>query len=150
MSGTIEEFDDDTDVRKAVLSCTYGTMLNLNPSQFALPVTTVASGGANGGNDDHARMAQMQELMKGMQTGEGSGMMGGSRVDETLSAEAKRWISVYPIYFDAKRRYMKGCRRVAHDHSCLWPKSESIQSAAARLTLRHAHEVGGARIGVHV
>lgn len=89
-------------------------------------------------------MAQMQALMQKMQSGEGSGVMGAPRsnqVDDELSAEAKKWITVYPIYFDAKRKYMKGCRRVSHEHSCLWPQSEKIQVAAARLTLMHSHEV---------
>jgi hypothetical protein len=75
-------------------------------------------------------------MMSSMQAGESSG-----RVDTAISAEAKKWISVYPIYFDAKRKYMKGCRRVAHENSCLWPKSTFIEAAAARLTLMYAHEV---------
>lgn len=102
------------------------------------------AGSGPGGND--AQMAQMQELMAKMQAGEGSGMMGaGPRAgqgDVELSAEAKKWVTVYPIYFDAKRKYMKGCRRVAYGSSCLWPKSEEIQAAVAKLTLMHAHEVG--------
>ena len=72
-------------------------------------------------------------------------MMGGppgpARIDAELSAEAKKWITVYPIYFDAKRKYMKGCRRVAYDNSSMWPKSEKIERAVAKLTLMHAHEV---------
>lgn len=80
-----------------------------------------------------------------MQSGEGSGMTAGAprsnQIEDELSVEAKKWITVYPIYFDAKRKYMKGCRRVSHEHSCLWPQSENIQAAAARLTLMHSHEV---------
>lgn len=87
----------------------------------------------------------MQALMQKMQSGEGSGMTAGAprsnQIEDELSVEAKKWITVYPIYFDAKRKYMKGCRRVSHEHSCLWPQSENIQAAAARLTLMHSHEV---------
>ena len=116
--------------------------------QFALPTLSAPSAGPGfGGNDD--QMAQMQALMAKMQGGQGSGMMdpammgGGAprQADMELSAEAKMWITVYPIYFDAKRKYMKGCRRVAYEHSCLWPKSDDIQAAVAKLTLMHAHEV---------
>lgn len=94
-----------------------------------------------GGND--AQMAQMQAMMAQMQAGEGSAMMGaGTRGQgNELSAEAKKWVTVYPIYFDAKRKYMKGCRRVAYDNSCFWPKSEDIRAAVQQLTLMHAHEV---------
>lgn len=129
MSGTIEEFDDDTDV-----SVNHGKNLvsTLTLSmQFALPVSTTS-----GSVDANDQMAQMQQLMSSMQAGEGSG-----RIITAISAEAKKWISVYPIYFDAKCKYMKGCRRVAHENSCLWPKSTFIEAAAARLTLMHAHEV---------
>lgn len=115
--------------------------------QFALPVVPPAP------SSNNASMAQMQDFMSQMQAGEGSGMMRGAQtqqIDVELSAEAKKWVTVYPIYFDAKRKYMKGCRRVAYENSCLWPKSERIQSAVAKLTLMHAHEVSRASlIGIY-
>ncbi|UZJ51830.1 hypothetical protein CBS101457_001150 [Exobasidium rhododendri] len=121
-AATIEEFDDDTD--------------------FALPVVPATpAGGSSGMAGNDAQAKQMQEFMAKMQGGEGSAMMGAARGQETeLSAEAKKWVTIYPIYFDAKRKYMKGCRRVAYDRSCLWPKSDDIQAAVQRLDLKYAHE----------
>jgi hypothetical protein len=110
--------------------------------QFALPVVPSAPGGPGGSGGNDAQMEQMQELMAKMQAGQGMSSMGGAGQGDTgLSAEAKKWVTVYPIYFDSKRKYMKGCRRVAYENSCLWPKSEEIQAAVAKLTLMHAHEV---------
>lgn len=93
-------------------------------------------------------MDGLQQMMAQMQAGGGpsgaAGMMGigaGMSVPEVqLSAEEKKWVTVYPIYFDAKRRFEKGCRRVAYQEACLWPKSDEIERAAATLTLMHAHE----------
>lgn len=103
-------------------------------------------------------MEGLQRMMAQMQQGDasGSGAPGGipagmmnmlsgggpnaMPAEVQLSAEEKRWVTVYPIYFDAKRRFESGCRRVPYTQSCLWPKSQNIEEAAARLTLMHAHE----------
>lgn len=100
-------------------------------------------------------MAQMQQGGQGSASGSGQGgipagmmnMLSGGQggpdampSEIQLSPEEKRWVTVYPIYFDAKRRFESGCRRVPYTQSCLWPKSQIIEEAAARLTLMHAHE----------
>lgn len=103
-----------------------------------------APGGPSGGMPP--QLAQMMSQMGG--GGAGGGMGGGFPggpadlpANPTLTAEEKRWTTLYPIYFDAKRPFRKGARRVKLDEACLWPLSEDIADAAQRLRLLHAHEV---------
>lgn len=135
--------------------------------QFALPTIPAPSRGAPpaGGfaGPDGMSMEGLQQMMAQMQAGGGGGGGGGAGPSGLptggmppgmqqmmaaasapppveLSAEEKKWITVYPIYFDAKRRYEKGCRRVAYKEASLWPKSENLVKAASKLTLYHVHE----------
>lgn len=92
-------------------------------------------GGGGGGGSEGGPGGMMPPGM----SGPGADVVGPPHVE--LTAEEKKWAVVYPIYFDAKQRFEKGCRRVKYDDACLWPKSEAIEKAAQRLTLLHAHEV---------
>lgn len=94
-------------------------------------------------------MAQMQAGGAGPSGGPAGGMPPGMQQMMAaasapppiqLSTEEKKWITIYPIYFDAKRRYEKGCRRVTYKESSMWPKSEDLVRAASKLTVFHVHE----------
>ncbi|KAF8605737.1 signal recognition particle, SRP19 subunit [Ceratobasidium sp. AG-I] len=52
----------------------------------------------------------------------------------------KRWTSLYPIYFDAKRPYGQGQRRLAREKSIWWPQSRDIEVAARTLGISTFHE----------
>ncbi|QRV82150.1 signal recognition particle SRP19 subunit [Ceratobasidium sp. AG-Ba] len=52
----------------------------------------------------------------------------------------KRWTSLYPIYFDAKRPYGQGQRRLAREKSIWWPQSRDIEVAARILGISTFHE----------
>ncbi|CAE6427976.1 unnamed protein product [Rhizoctonia solani] len=52
----------------------------------------------------------------------------------------KRWTSLYPIYFDAKRPYGQGQRRLAREKSVWWPQSRDIEVAARVLGISTFHE----------
>lgn len=52
----------------------------------------------------------------------------------------KRWTSLYPIYFDAKRPYGQGQRRLAREKSIWWPQSRDIEAAARTLGISTFHE----------
>ncbi|CAE6461856.1 unnamed protein product [Rhizoctonia solani] len=52
----------------------------------------------------------------------------------------KRWTSLYPIYFDAKRPYGQGQRRLAREKSLWWPQSRDIEVAARVLGIPTLHE----------
>ncbi|KAG9102903.1 signal recognition particle subunit [Ceratobasidium sp. 370] len=52
----------------------------------------------------------------------------------------KRWTSLYPIYFDAKRPYGQGQRRLAREKSVWWPQSRDIEVAARMLGIPTFHE----------
>ncbi|KAB5589995.1 Signal recognition particle subunit SRP19 [Ceratobasidium theobromae] len=52
----------------------------------------------------------------------------------------KRWTSLYPIYFDAKRPYGQGQRRLAREKSVWWPQSRDIEVAARVLGIPTLHE----------
>ncbi|CAE7228146.1 unnamed protein product [Rhizoctonia solani] len=52
----------------------------------------------------------------------------------------KRWTSLYPIYFDAKRPYGQGQRRLAREKSVWWPQSRDIEVAARLLGIPTLHE----------
>lgn len=54
--------------------------------------------------------------------------------------EHKKWVSVYPIYFDAKRHYGKGCRRVSYEKSSPFPTQLWIAKAVGRLQLKYVQE----------
>ncbi|PWN54347.1 signal recognition particle, SRP19 subunit [Violaceomyces palustris] len=134
----VEDFDDDT--------------------EFDLPGFPSSSGGGIGGsgaNNAAAQMAAMQEMMSKM--GGGAGGAGGvAGIDPSLAsfgatrpppinspekeAEHKRWITLYPIYFDAKRHYKKGSRRVNYEKSSINPQSLVIARAVQKLGLLLAHE----------
>ncbi|ELU44293.1 SRP19 domain-containing protein [Rhizoctonia solani AG-1 IA] len=53
----------------------------------------------------------------------------------------KRWTSLYPIYFDAKRPYGQGQRRLAREKSIWWPQSRDIEVAARVLGIPTLHEL---------
>jgi len=53
----------------------------------------------------------------------------------------KTWTCIYPIYFDAKRPYGTGQRRVERAKSVWWPLSRDINDAAQRLGFSTLHEV---------
>lgn len=65
-------------------------------------------------------------------------VVGGSGAQ--TDGEHKRWVSVYPIYFDAKRHYGKGCRRVAYDKASAFPTQLWLAKAAGRLNLQYVQE----------
>lgn len=104
------------------------------------------------------QMQAFQQMMSqggGGMPGMGPGGMGGppstsSGVPSTTSiggppaapAETKEWISLYPIYFDAKRSHKTGERRVTWAKSSLYPHSLGLAKALQRLGLRAIHEPG--------
>ncbi|CAO1620024.1 unnamed protein product [Sympodiomycopsis kandeliae] len=148
---TIEDdFDDDTD--------------------FALPAPPTSSGPSNpagGGMPSIPGMPnlspeQMQAFQQMMSQGGGGGMppgmgMGGmgtemqvrptprdiqSESQDPNSAASKKWITLYPIYFDTKKSHKVGERRVAWRQSCLFPHSLGIAKSVSRLNLKFSHEPG--------
>lgn len=69
------------------------------------------------------------------------GPRSGGGAPTTSPAESKRWITLYPIYFDAKRSHKDGERRVGWSLSSLAPQSIAIARALERLGgLRFVHE----------
>ncbi|CAO1630878.1 unnamed protein product [Parajaminaea phylloscopi] len=130
-----DEFDDDTD--------------------FALPVAPPAASGS-GGMPSFPGMPQMtpeqMQQFQQMMMGGGAGGMGAAgpsggapmtshaATDPRASAEAKKWITLYPIYFDAKRSNKVGERRVSWKHASLYPLSSGLVKAAGKLGLRFVHE----------
>jgi len=52
----------------------------------------------------------------------------------------KDWTSIYPIYFDAKRPYGTGKRRVSREKGLWWPLSQAIATAAMQLRISSFHE----------
>lgn len=97
-------------------------------------------------------MAAFQKMMEQMGQAPGSGDFGSSRPPAIIDpsdasgskgasdGEHKEWISVYPIYFDAKRHYRKGCRRVSYEKSSPFPTQLWIAKAVGRLQLRYVQE----------
>ncbi|EST04573.1 Signal recognition particle, SRP19 subunit [Kalmanozyma brasiliensis GHG001] len=130
----VEDFDDDF--------------------EFDLP--TVASPGVSqaqaGGAPQADQMAAFQKMMEQMGQAPGSGDFGSSRPPADLAVaggsgsksdndgEHKKWVSVYPIYFDAKRHYGKGCRRVSYEKSSPFPTQLWIAKAVGRLQLKYVQE----------
>ena len=121
--------------------------------QFDLPtVSSPAVAQAQAGASQADQMAAFQKMMEQMGQAPGSGNFGSSRSPAGLDVagvsgskgkedgEHKKWVSIYPIYFDAKRHYRKGCRRVSYEKSSPFPTQLWIAKAVARLQLRYAQE----------
>lgn len=104
------------------------------------PMQPSAGGGAGGG----AMGGIMGDLMK-MQQAEEQRMrklekqLGQTRLVKDPE-EYKRWISMYPIYFDAKASTTTG-RRVQRQKCIWWPQSFLIAKACSVLGLETVHEV---------
>ena len=129
----VEDFDDDFD--------------------FDLPtVSSPAVSQAQAGAPQADQMAAIQQMMQQMGQAPGSGNFGSSRPPAGLAVagasgskgqedgEHKKWISIYPIYFDAKRHYGKGCRRVSYEKSSPFPTQLWIAKAVGRLELKYVQE----------
>lgn len=92
------------------------------------------------------QMQQFQQMMMGGGEPRGAGLSaeGPIRAHTSASARAnsdsKRWITLYPIYFDAKRSNKSGERRVGWQKASLYPLSLGIVKAVDELSLRFAHE----------
>lgn len=95
------------------------------------------------------QMQQFQQMMMGGGGGPGGAGPAGpsmgmaprpSAADARASAEAKKWITLYPIYFDARRSNKDGERRVSWKKASLYPLSSGIVKAVDKLNLRFAHE----------
>ncbi|KAK0554003.1 signal recognition particle subunit [Tilletia horrida] len=54
--------------------------------------------------------------------------------------ETKKWLGIYPIYFDAKRVYRK-CRKVAYENAALYPQSIHLAHACQTLGVKFNHEM---------
>lgn len=121
--------------------------------QFDLP--TVSSPGVAQAQADAPQadqMAAFQKMMAQMGQAPGSGDFGSSRPPAELDlagasgskgkddGEHKKWVSIYPIYFDAKRHYRKGCRRVSYEKASPFPTQLWIAKAVGRLQLRYVQE----------
>ncbi|CBQ68602.1 related to SEC65-signal recognition particle subunit [Sporisorium reilianum SRZ2] len=129
----VEDFDDDF--------------------EFDLPtVSSPAVSQAQAGAPQADQMAAFQKMMEQMGQAPGSGDFGSSRPPAGLDVagasgsktkddgEHKKWVSVYPIYFDAKRHYGKGCRRVSYEKSSPFPTQLWIAKAVGRLQLKYVQE----------
>ncbi|EPQ31642.1 uncharacterized protein PFL1_00975 [Pseudozyma flocculosa PF-1] len=133
----VEDFDDDTDFDLPTIGAAAPSQQQPQASQ-------------------QDQMAAFQKMMEQMQMGQGQapaglGDFGSSRPPAAASRSAaaakdagsdehKKWISVYPIYFDAKRHYGKGCRRVAYDKASPFPTGLWIAKAVGRLNLLYIQE----------
>ncbi|KAN0061394.1 signal recognition particle subunit [Thecaphora frezii] len=119
--------------------------------QFELPTIGSAAAAASPQQrqpSQQDQMAAFQKMMEQMQMGQGD--FGSSRGPVAAASKAggagqasdehKRWVSVYPIYFDAKRHYEKGCRRVALDKASPFPTQLWIAKAVSRLQFRYVQE----------
>ncbi|KAH8922922.1 signal recognition particle, SRP19 subunit [Atractiella rhizophila] len=63
-------------------------------------------------------------------------MEAAERWKEEIEAAWRRWITVYPIYFDLKRPHKKGQRRVPNEKAVIYPLAQDIANAASRLGFR--------------
>ncbi|WFD33528.1 signal recognition particle subunit [Malassezia cuniculi] len=92
------------------------------------------------------QMALLEEMMAQMQgeragatvqapqlAGAGAGAKGAPTPDSS-------WITLYPIYIDARRRYRKGARRVPCEKAVRCPQSLHMANAAKYLGFDVAHE----------
>lgn len=91
------------------------------------------------------QMQQFQQMMMGGGGGpSGPGGPAGSSMRAPLSSQtnpqAKKWITLYPIYFDAKRSHKDGERRVSWAKSSLCPHSLGLVKAVSKLDLVFSHE----------
>lgn len=123
--------------------------------QFDLPSVTspgVAQSQAQAGAPQADQMAAFQKMMEQMGQNPGSGNFAATRPPAGLDVagasgskgkddgEHNKWVSIYPIYFDAKRHYRKGCRRVAYDKASPFPTQLWIAKAVGRLQLKYVQE----------
>lgn len=167
-AAAVEAFDDDTEVRflpSVLHPCARRSADLAAPRrllQFDLPPAPPASAPGAGPMGMHPdQMRAMEAMMRnmGMAGGAGPGAAGagGASVDPAvpalmaggsgskssgpvLTAEQKTWTTLYPIYFDAKRPYGKGCRRIAYDKASLFPQSKFILAALRSLHIQAVHE----------
>ncbi|SPO28415.1 related to SEC65 - signal recognition particle subunit [Ustilago trichophora] len=129
----VEDFDDDF--------------------EFDLPtVSSPAVAQSQAAAPQNDQMAAFQKMMEQMGQAPGSGDFGSSRPPVGLDVagasgskgkddgEHKKWVSIYPIYFDAKRHYRKGCRRVSYEKSSPFPTQLWIAKAVGRLQLKYVQE----------
>lgn len=120
--------------------------------QFDLPTiaSPAVSQAQQAGASQADQMAAFQKMMEQMGQAPGSGDFGASRPPAGLAGasgskgkddgEFKKWVSIYPIYFDAKRHYGKGCRRVSYEKSSAFPTQLWIAKAVGRLELKYVQE----------
>lgn len=118
-------------------------MPNLSPEQMQA-FQQMMSGGAGGGGSN-----PLAAMMGGAGAGgpQPSGMPSMRPTPQDIRndtpAEAKRWITLYPIYFDAKRAHKVGERRVPWSQSTLCPQSISIVRALQKIGgIKFVHEPG--------
>ncbi|KAJ9474190.1 Signal recognition particle subunit SEC65 [Pseudozyma hubeiensis] len=131
----VEDFDDDF--------------------EFDLPTVTspaVSQAQQSGAAPQADQMAAFQKMMQQMGQAPGSGDFGSSRPPAGFDVagasgskpkddgEHKKWVSIYPIYFDAKRHYGKGCRRVSYEKSSPFPTQLWIAKAVGRIQLKYVQE----------
>ncbi|ETS65045.1 hypothetical protein PaG_00498 [Moesziomyces aphidis] len=133
----VEDFDDDFEFDLPTVSS---------------PAVAQAQAGAGASAPQADQMAAFQKMMEQMGQAPGSGDFGSTRapVGANMSGasgskgkddgEHKKWVSVYPIYFDAKRHYRKGCRRVSYEKASPFPTQLWIAKAVARLQLKYVQE----------
>ncbi|CAD6963520.1 unnamed protein product [Tilletia controversa] len=73
--------------------------------------------------------------------GDGSTLLSHSGSKEPTKEETKKWMCIYPIYFDAKRKYRGGCRRVKYEEAALYPQSIHLAHACQLLGVKFHHEI---------
>ncbi|KAK0528501.1 signal recognition particle subunit [Tilletia horrida] len=72
---------------------------------------------------------------------DGATLLSHSGSKAPTSEETKEWLCIYPIYFDAKRKYRGGCRRVRYDDAALYPQSIHLAHACQLLGVKFNHEL---------
>ncbi|KAE8212428.1 hypothetical protein CF327_g3940 [Tilletia walkeri] len=72
---------------------------------------------------------------------DGSTLLSHSGSRQPTTEETKKWMCIYPIYFDAKRKYRGGCRRVRYEDAALYPQSVHLAHACQLLGVKFNHEV---------
>ncbi|SNX85749.1 related to SEC65 - signal recognition particle subunit [Melanopsichium pennsylvanicum] len=133
----VEDFDDDFEFDLPTISSSAVAQANANA-------------GTGAGVPQGDQMAAFQKMMEQMGHGPGTGDFGSTLPPSSLAStsgaksasdgEHKSWVSIYPIYFDAKRHYRKGCRRVSYEKSSPFPTQLWIAKAVGRLQLKCVQE----------
>ncbi|KAL9936023.1 hypothetical protein V8E36_004865 [Tilletia maclaganii] len=72
---------------------------------------------------------------------DGATLLSHSGSKAPTAEETKDWICLYPIYFDAKRKYRGGCRRVKYESAALYPQSIHLAHACQLLGVKFNHEL---------